>query len=178
MFDFLKIRDSVNSLAAEVQGIRSDIEQKKQRREDLQTLPIPKAEMVAEIGAWIDAQNDATREHAQRVVNQLLNRPTKPLQEFNIIPLLSNPADGRHLVGQQHLLLMLGDLIKDQLPAWLDRIDYPEVVGPPRAERMAELVKLDKEIDKLERQEAELLEQAAQAGIQIAPLGKLSTVKG
>jgi hypothetical protein len=69
---------------------------------------------------------------------------------------------------------VLGEVIKDQIPGLLDQIGYPADVGPPRAEREAEIARLDREIEQLEAKELELMQAAESAGLQITPATQMS----
>ena len=177
LFDFGIFRKSVDQLAAQIRKIRDDIETRKQRREDLTTLPVSREELAAEICTWIDQQRAGAIQDMQKGITSLLGDPCSPISETNHIPLLNTAWSQRDTVSQRFVLLLLGEQIKDAIPGMLDKLDYPEQVGPPREARMRELEKLDKEIIALERSEADLIQQAAAAGIRVEPLGPLTSIK-
>jgi hypothetical protein len=68
---------------------------------------------------------------------------------------------------QGSLLFLLRDPIKKALSQAVAEMPWAEETAPPRAERDRQLEKLDREIATLEKQEKELLEQAAGLGIRV-----------
>jgi uncharacterized protein YhaN len=177
MFDFPGIKKSINDLSAQLQKIRREIEEKKQRHEDLETLAIGRDEAAARLAAWVDAGIQQAATDLQTSLGFVIANPLMELKADTRISLLSSPQDASGGVRQHMLFLFFADAIKTAIPGVLVRLEWPEDTGPPMAERLAELGKLDKAIEKLEREEADLIQQAAQAGISVAPLGGPSTDK-
>ena len=162
--DYLKsLTDGAAGFRAEDKQVKKLIEKKKRRREDLRTMPPSKAEVVADMQQLVDSICNRTVEHTQRTFDGVISNPLEPVYERQHFALLGNPYAEKDNVRQSHLLMLLAPAIKDSIPGLLDRLDWPTECGPPRAERLEEIAKLDAGIGELELREQQLIDEAAAA---------------
>jgi predicted nucleic acid-binding Zn-ribbon protein len=115
MFDFLKLKKSLDGVTAAIKELQKTVEKKRAEYERLASLPAPREEVLEALCAYVDVEAQDKKALSQAVA---------------------------------------------EMP-------WAEETAPPRAERERQLEKLDREIATLEKQEKELLEQAAGLGIQV-----------
>ena len=132
-----------------MQEFGGEIEAKKQRLENLMTLPVSREEAGARLAGWVEASTQQAVEDLQRSLGFVITNPLNDLKPETRVNLLSSPADGTGGVKQHMLLLFFGDAIKAEIPNVLARLAWPEDTGPPMAERLAEISKLNGEIERL-----------------------------
>ena len=169
MFDFLKIKQTVQTLADELANLRAQIETKKQRFEFLTSAPQAPEDRADQIDARIDA---AGAEWPERLRAQLEPLQRKPLREVDAkaFPLLAITGKPDTIANFAHLEAAMFALFGDQIKrAVRERIMSWDATGcgPRLAERKAEIAKLDEEIAVLERREAQLIEDARQVGVRL-----------
>lgn len=169
MFDFLKVRQSVDGLAKQVREIKSQIEAKKRKREDISTAPAARSDIRALMARMVEQR---AAEHADafgKMLAQFARRPDNIVnpQGMQQTLVLGTPAVGvapsaRSL--EAGLCNILGDAVLAGLLRQVDEMPWPNE-GLPHAERAPLLAKLDREIGELERELAELNGSARAAGI-------------
>ena len=160
--DFLK---GARSLASEVKAIRTEIEDKKRRRDELRTLPLPKEEVARLVGEYIDSKKIAYQSALKATLHPFLREnPLKPQEALlmhgsHSLRFLTCAGDGQQ-GGHHHniepaLIAILGDTFKSGVMAEIDRLEWPKC-GPCLKDRESELAELDRAIAKLEEQRSEL----------------------
>lgn len=161
----MSIVSKLTQLLAEARSEQARVDAKLQgllqRREDLLTMPLEREEFITIVEQWIDQSAAEQGKHygkhlLEYKVQGLVNHPLKssPPKDLNPFVLF---AEG---VNPAVALLLLRDHVKAGVRAALEAANWPEQVGPPRAERIKELAELDAEIGQLQG-ELEQLRQAA-----------------
>ncbi|HEC11807.1 MAG TPA: hypothetical protein ENI80_00895 [Acidiferrobacteraceae bacterium] len=168
MLDFLKLSTAIQDVGRQASSLRKKIERLKRQRESLETAALPRSEFADMLCEMVDASGERFLLNLNASVRHMYHKPNIDIQGRHINVLTATGAGGGHQLHQENLLWVFRDQIKDALRKAVDLLpDYPDEVGPPKAERPALIKKLDKEIANLERQDAELRQQAEAAGIQI-----------
>jgi|GEM_PF-3493365 len=148
-----QIRSALKAWSSELGKLEQELETAKQRREYLQTAPLPAAELadivVADIVAKGKQEFERTLGHVLATANHDPMNPNRPGGGISSPPILRNPYGGLGAQGGAcaHRLAYLlreplGAAIKDAISTF---DGYPEA-GPPLAERRKELAKLEKQI--------------------------------
>jgi len=174
MFDFNIIKKSINDLTGALKKTQLEIESKKQRREQLQTLPPCKADVLEMMMGYIDKRAAVYPERFLEGIKYYMRKPLE-LSKCDdhgyiaprVIDATDNPDDFANVRGaQENMFFLFGDQIKNGLKKAIDAVDWPQS-GPPIAERFKEIAELDTAIAELEEKEAEICQQARNAGIHI-----------
>ncbi len=192
MLDFLKLKKTISSVGHEANKLRSEIEEKKQRRDYLETSPLPVSEFCDGIDKMIDVHAATYPAQLLDAVRGLINTPQYDF-ESAYLDLLSIRGGSAHrgTLQKENACWFFGALIKQRIRDAVIDIWPEQEAGPPAKERQVEIRKLGSEIDKLEDQLKALRESAEAAGITLSradpepvrpglfaggrPLGKVDT---
>lgn len=166
MFDFIKLKKTVAELGSAIKKHRAQIEGLKQRRELLEVQPMPRSELADLVCDWVDQEAAVFPQRLRMGVDALIRNPMLEITGRPCHLLQSTGGSYQtDKIPPENLLYLMSDQIKARLRDAVAEMDYPEDVGPPRAERPGMMKKLDDEIAKLENSEGQLLEQARAAGV-------------
>lgn len=172
MIDFFAIRKTIADLGEQVRKLHDEREHLQRQREDMESLPLAKADLLTLLDDWVDRQAASFPERLATGCAFYLRNPLAELPKSKeqgkplaVLGATSNPADIPG-VGtlESSLFFVLGGAIKQGLRPAVEAMDLGEE-GPPRAERLAMLEAIDARINALDDQERELREQAAQSGL-------------
>ena len=168
---FAAIRTALNGATGELASIRGQLEKLRQRREFLAVAPLPRADVENAILARVDRlaadyPRQLGRYLASAGVGTTRHEKLGRLADF-VRPLHLVAASGTTnsttaaQFSEAALCYLLGDTMKARLQAALGEadLDWPAEVGPPAAQRTAELQTLEQQIAALEGEERELLAQ-------------------
>jgi hypothetical protein len=174
MFNFLQIKKSLDSVAAEIKKLQRTVEAKRAEYAHLVALPPSREEVLEALCSYIDAE---ARRFPQNLANQVKNRVVDAAdfqrlrtgrQHVGIVTARQHPDIAPTINDvQTSLLYLLADPIKKALAQAVAEMPWAAETAPPRAERDRQLEKLDREIATLEKQEKELIAQAADLGIRV-----------
>ncbi len=168
MLDFLKLKKTIASVGAEANRFRSEIETKKQRRDYLETAPLPAEEFCDGLDRMIDMHAATYPAQLLDAVRGLINTPQYDF-ESAYLDLLSIRGGSAHpgTLQKENACWFFGALIKQRIRDAVV-ITWPAgESGPPLAERQVEIEKLDVEISALEAKLVDLRDSAERAGISI-----------
>lgn len=167
MLDFLKIRKGVDELAAELAKFDDDIETAKRRREFLLEAPLPREEFADRVCTALDGQAVDYPERLQLALSNLVRRPFHDFRGSSL-NLVAPHGGATGSLPQASAAFLFGDILKAKIREAIMAMPYPEAeAGPPLEDRQAEIERLEKKIERLEAQRADLQRQAEQAGIRI-----------
>ncbi len=169
---FDSIKKQLSALGDERAELYNKLEKARQRREDLQTLPLPLDEHIDNICHLVDQKAAHFTDDLRR---RTLPYENKPLRDID--PMVSLLTHGESVGGQALEWMLCGlftDQVKDGIRRTAQSWDWPKA-GPPKREREAGMVKLDKIIADLERKLEEFDNFAEQNGVSVgqAPGGNL-----
>ncbi len=168
VFDFLSIRKSVDSLQGQLAGLRSQAEGLKREREELHLAPATKDDVIAAFCARIDEVGATYPADLKRAAGVYFAGREIPSLKTQTLGFLLPQAN--YGMNAPALMAGLAFLLQNDLKAGVSRaisaLDWP-AHAVSLAERSKRLGKLDAEIAKLEKEEAELREHASRAGIVI-----------
>ncbi len=141
-------RDVLKALQGEEHKVKADLEKALQRREDLHTLPLPLDDYIAAVHEQMDKARSNWPVHLKHKLVSFNDRPLVERAWVSFNPLTT--AEGSKL-HPGALMFCFGKEAKDGVAAAINSWDdYPEIVGPTRAERFSELKGLDKDIASLQ----------------------------
>lgn len=168
MFDFLKIKSNIGELTHQLKKLADEIEKLKRRREDLQTLPLPREELCNQLCVMVDAKAAKYPNSLAKALEGLIHKPFYNFANSRMDLTINYGGGGvAGVVPEANRCWYHGEEYKNRLRDAVMVMDYPDKVGPPLSERKPAIDKLDKEILKLEQQEETLRQQAEAAGIHI-----------
>lgn len=169
-----KLRKALQDWQSLTTTLVREIEAAKQRRDHLLTAPPPADDVAELLIAGLDGHAGAFSENLRGLAAQCkaigrttwgrdnAPRPTRYLNHQHGDVRFVSPGVLTDLLRPQ-----LERAIRDAVASW----DLGDV-GPPLADRPAELTKLDAEIERLEAELAEARQIAGTAGVKIKPLSK------
>jgi len=175
MFDFLKIKQTIADLGAEVAKLRGEREALLRKREDLESSPACKADLLQLLDAWVDRQGSTFpkkletgasyyRRHALAELPESQKAAAHPMA---LLTAVADPNAAATIGGLEcSLFYVLGDEIKRGIHQAVEAMDFSDS-GPPRAERVELIAAIDKRIDEIDKAEMELVEQAEKAGLRL-----------
>lgn len=153
MLDFKLWKTGAQQLRTQVADIKNRLEKARRRREDLETLPLPRADVAETLCQAVDRAAAAYVPSLRVRADFILRKPKITnehlgLQQFN--PLVVGFGDNK--ITPAALCFFFGDMIKEKMRQAVDQLDYPSD-GPSRADRERELVELENVIADLEAKE-------------------------
>ncbi len=175
LFDFARVKQTIEDLSGELKKLRSEREALLQRREDLEAAPICKPDLLELLDAWVDRQGSTFPKKLEAGVNYyrrhaLAALPSNIKEAARPMAVLSAVAEPNAMatIGSLEcsLFYVLGDEIKRGLRVALETLDFTDA-GPPRAERLELIAAIDKRIAELDKQEMSLVEEAEKAGLRL-----------
>jgi hypothetical protein len=175
MFDFLKIKQTIASLAGELKKLRAEREALLQKREELEGAPACKSDLLRVLDDWVDRQGASFPAKLEAGVNYYRRHPLATLPESSKAPttpmaILTACADPNGIATlasvEASLFYLLGDAIKKGMRAAIETWDFT-AAGPPRTERLATIAAIDVRIDGLDKAEQELISQAEASGLKL-----------
>lgn len=133
-------------------------------------LPLPKDDLIALLCDEVDAKRDTFSDALRVVVRGREHGPMKDINNSQTSP-LNYAGSGAHHQLLVNLTSVLNEplrqAIENAVNSWVDFPADGGEVGPPRAERVKEIAKLDKEIAGIEDKLLELQSAARDAGVRI-----------
>lgn len=168
--DFSLFKKTIQDAASQAKKLQADIEQKKQRFEYLQTAPLSREELSAELCKMVDNRAQKYVERLEVALQPQRNQPFFNYASNQHLAVLECNGGGAitKSIPAENLMYLFGDQVKQRLADAVNAMDWPTEVGPDMASRKQEMEKLSKEINSLEGKLSELLSDAAAAGVQIS----------
>ena len=168
MFDFFKLRNSVQDLGSQLQTIRTGIQTTLQQIEDVFTAPAHPDDIMAAATKWITDKEKIYHTMFHERVFSVFSRSAamfdddqfaaKELQ-YSKVSFDASDMAFIGIVGAKRFL----DLFQEHI----DKM-APDSYGHRNAERGEVLDKLQKKLEKLRAEEAKIVNGAAEAGLNIA----------
>ena len=168
------IRDAVAKLNGERADIVDRIDELEQRRDFIMGAPLAKSDLIARMNRYCDGLVGTVRESLRECMRATAEQPfmdpspmDHPLRLLIRHPLGTRGGDN---ALEHALLAVLAEPFKQFIGATISTWpNYPadSECGPPPAERVAELERIDDEIAKLNRDLQTLTAEATAAGLRI-----------
>jgi len=144
----------------------AELERLRQQRDELESLPVPKADFAAQIERYVDDQLAVFDQNVAAAVELLKHRPNVNFEQmkggFPLLVMMG--GDGR--IDERLLVALLADAVKGRVRAALNRMDWPDA-GPPLAARPAARQRLDAAIEAAEKNLQEMDAAVAEAGVKV-----------
>jgi hypothetical protein len=174
-FNFDVVKRAIGDVGAQLKKLRQEREDAMRAREDLQSLPLAKADFQQLLENWVDRQGSGFAErletgavfYLRNPMADLPANPKSPMHPVRVLTACRSPEDMATPAGlEANLFYVLAPQIKEGIRRALDEMDFSQA-GPPRAERVEMIQALDAKIIQLDAQEKELLEAAEAAGVRL-----------
>jgi hypothetical protein len=151
-------------------------------RNALMAAPAARSDVKETLSKWVDRTAAGFTEALTRDLGEFVRRPQTmgDTRVSQVVSLVGSPAApgldfaatragdaGQSAQVDRALCALFGPELKATLFAGVDAMAWPAKEGLPLAARLAEVEKLDRQIEKLETEERELEEQAASAGVRL-----------
>ncbi len=174
MFDFLKLKSALTDLGNQLGTLRREKDSLKRQRQDLDIAPGTRADVIKMFHGHIDAQAEKFPDRLRAAIEKnmsfgrnLCNSPTgRP--DIGVLGLarenLSAPYSPADLEGA--LYYLMGPAIKKAVTDSINDMSWPAEAAPLTG-RAAQIEALDRQIAKLEADEAELRRAATTAGVSV-----------
>ena len=169
--DFSSLGQAISQLGDAIQSRMASREALAQERDRIAALPMHRDDLIASVSEWIDSVKPHYARHLQEILAPRSRRADRPLPE------------SRHgdfgLLGDQFkvttfpILALLGPQIKASLATMIRELPLDDAEAIPAGERQAMLESLDRQIEQLDSELADLHQQAAAAGL--APIRRQPT---
>jgi hypothetical protein len=175
MFDFLKIKATIASLAGELEKLRSEREALLRKREDLEGAPACKEDLLATLDIWIARKASDFPKKLETGTSYYRRHPLTHLPEdvkvaANPLAVLTAVTDPNGMATLQtlesSLCFVLRDSIRGGIHEAVEQLDF-STAGPPRAERLETIKAIDARIDAIDKLEQSLTDEAEKAGLKI-----------
>lgn len=175
LFDFARVRQTIQDLADALKKLRAEREELLQKREELEGAPACKADVLALVDAWVDRQGSDFPAKLQNGLSYYLRHGLVSLPEdrkaaTHPLSVLTAVRDQNAMATLASLEFSLFFVLRDEIRMGVRRaveqLDFSNS-GPPRAERLETIAAIDARIDELDTQERELIEQAEQSGLRL-----------
>lgn len=170
-FDFPNVKKALAELTGNVKTLRDEIEQLKRQREEIAEAPAARQDVIRLLHSNIDSMAaNYPNEMREGLAQYIASSNTADIAQH--LPLFLLPR-GRH--GQSGMLpasflrdmvFILGPQFKDGIARAIEAMDWP-ADAISLAERSKRLATLDEKITALEREEGEIRQAAASAGISL-----------
>jgi hypothetical protein len=166
MFDWLKVKSTLEGARNECQKMRATIEKNKLRIEELKNLPLPREELADLLAARIDQIAGRYPQKLAEAVKLVTKNPCHAKDAgCNYVGDRGKMGGLKILTACEHdhheatvydlevaLFWMLGDQLKVGLRRAVQEMEYPTIVGPTMSKRMAEINNLMAENTSLQAQ--------------------------
>jgi hypothetical protein len=176
VFNFDIVKRAIGDVGAQLKKLRAEREDAMRQREDLQSLPLARADYQELLENWIDRQGAGFKERLQTATTYYLRNPMAaalpenpkaPVHPLAILTACKNSGDMATIGGLEcNLFYVLAPQIKEGIRRALDEMDFADA-GPPRAERLQMIEALDAKIIACDEQEKELVEAAEASGLRL-----------
>jgi hypothetical protein len=179
--DFLSIKRSVDNITGQVSNLRTEIEGKKRRREEIAAAPLAREDVVQMVDTLFQCARDDFPAKLAKSLEQRIVACATALQvdrtalrqdaSCNLMALHMEHPGGSHPPSavdlEFSLFALLGQSLRDPLVKTIGEMPWPGKPGLPMAKRTGELTRLDTEIAELEAQLQKIEREAAAAGIKV-----------
>lgn len=156
--DLKKITSALDELTAARQKVQTRMDELLKRKQWLQSIPLPKDDFIAMI---IEEQGLRENDLSHRLFMLCERRINEPMAPLKIKGVNDSPLcwpRGTFDIPNDVWHILFAEQINRALVAAMETWDWPEEVGPTRAEREKEMAVIDKELAELKA----WLDQAAQ----------------
>lgn len=169
--DFSSLAQAVRQLGDSIQSRMARREGLAQQRDAIAALPMHRDDLIAAVDTWIDSVRPLYARHLQEVLAPRSRRADRPLPEARNgdFGLLGDAFK----VGPFPILSLLGPALKESLAGMIKELPLDDGDALPATERQELLASLDRQIEELDSELADLHRQAESVGL--APVRRKPT---
>lgn len=147
---------SLRGVKAQAQNVRKELQDRLRQRDELRCASWTPEDVAAKLEQYIDSLEDSFAEQFELwTVKPLREDPAPDLARAGNHPILAGWGVPNANNLERGILALFAPEIKAKLRGRLATMPWPKNCGPARAERIAALEKLDREIADLQKQEAD-----------------------
>lgn len=174
LFDFSLIRRSVQSLEERLKALRVELNDLQRQRSQILSAPMNRADIKVLLNDWLQASASHYAGHLQASLQRLAKAPHAGAQNFDssrgnvrLLGAATNFGESPAAADMDRALCgLFAAPLAQYLAGAVDALDLPGE-GLPMKDRPAAVEKLDHRIATLMQEEASLIEQAREAGINL-----------
>ena len=174
LFDFLSgLRTELQNFAAQLSGIRLEIEKNQCEIEDVEFAPAAHSDVLAALKVWAQGQEARYKTHLKPQLTRLsskpgiLHDPAAVATEFAFGAFLQEPQAARMSLDAQLCGLLGADRFTDLMAEKLAQLDMAQS-GLALADRRKQVAALKTKQETLRKKERELLDAAERAGLSVS----------
>lgn len=174
LFDFASLRRSIQSIEERLKKLRIEINDKQRQRNAILGAPLCKDDVKQMLASWVQASADQHVKSLQESLTRMGRDPRGFSAQLTqqSAPRLFGAVSG---YGQEPsasdmdkaLCGLFGAELVRTLGEVVDRMEWPQQ-GLPMSQRQAAADKIERDLAELMREEEDLMNQAAEAGITLA----------
>lgn len=172
---FSDLMSGITGMRTDLGTLRAQRGELQRQREDLRALPVPRSELADVVCRWVDRRGKHYVAGLPLALDYFIRHPEELYQDKAgvaggselHVPLMSAMTRGGYADREKGLVYdvpieaglfyLLGEHVKKSIRQAIEKdMSYPELVGPPRAQRKAKLSELDAGIKKLDEQIEEI----------------------
>jgi uncharacterized coiled-coil DUF342 family protein len=168
MFDFLSIKNTVTSLTNNIAEVRKSAEKLRQERDLVLATSLEKADVIKFLHLRLDQIASDYPNKLRKSIDNYLNAPAAQKLSGNnhsMNFLISNAAGINAGTLLDGFSFLFNQQLKDGISRAIEQMDWPENTMSLSAQKVASV--FDAQINKLEKEESELLKHASDAGVTI-----------
>lgn len=174
LFDFSLIRKSVQNLEERLKALRIELNDLQRKRSQILSAPMCRADIKAHLNQWLKTSADGYADNFLAGLQRLAKAPHAGTQNFDaqrgnvrLLGAAVNFGESPAAIDMDRALCgLFAEPLAKFMNAAVDALDLPGE-GLPVKDRPAAVEKLDTRIAELMQEEAMLIQQAADAGINL-----------
>ncbi|WP_319548823.1 hypothetical protein [Desulfogranum marinum] len=167
MFDFSAVKSTASKITKQDQEYSNKIIELQQKHQELQTLPLPKKDLVDFLFEHVDEKGKGYGNRFKHMIDGVLQGNQSSLRASGNLPVWAPHAGATNYPLPEAICYLFSDQLREGLKKAVDELDYPKVVGPTRAERAKQIAKVEKDIEKYTKLQEKLRADAKQVGLSL-----------
>lgn len=173
IFDFAAVKRSVQGLEERLKSLRDEIEELQKKRQAAHYAPAAREDIKAMVRSWVRDSGEGYLQSFQEAIAAMARNPVamdkperaKQLASFGASGLAYGEGADPRVFGQA-ICALFGGPIVDALAKAVDSMDWP-ANALTTEQRRKEIATLDSRIAKLQEEESDIVNKAAEVGINL-----------
>ncbi len=167
MFDFSIVKSTAQKIKKEDDNLTNKRVELGKKLQELYTLPLPQDDFVNFLHENVTEKGKQYGNRFKNMAAGVLQGNQSKLIVSGNLPVWAPHAGTSAYPLPEAICYLFSDQLKEGLKKAVSELDYPEVVGPTRAERAKQIVKVEKDIEKFTKLQEKLRADAKRAGLSL-----------
>lgn len=167
MFDFSAVKSTAAKIKKQDDDYSNKILELQKKHQELQTLPIPQDDLVNWLCECVDEKGKEYGNRFKHMIDGVLQGDKSRMRANGYLPVWAPHAGATNYPLPEAICYLFRDQLRDGLKKAVDELDYPKVVGPTRAERVKQIAKVEKDIEKYTNLQTKLRADAKRVGLSL-----------